>query len=72
MVKALSEEPIEVEAKPIQTKNECIVIPDHMKPLFECCKDFDEGRIDSNDFFARALIRTGEFMQAVKGRTSSE
>ena len=47
-------------------KRDCIVIPEHMKPLFECCKDFDEGKIDSNDFFAKALIRTGEFMQAVK------
>ena len=49
-------------------EKECIVIPQHMKPLFECCKDFDEGKIDSGDFFSKALIRTGEFMQNVRKR----
>ena len=49
-------------------EKECIVIPDHMKPLFECCKEFDEGKLDSGDFFAKALIRTGEFMQSVRKR----
>ena len=47
-------------------KPECITIPEHMKPLFECCKEYDEGKIDSSEFFARALIRTGEFIQNVK------
>ena len=51
---------------------ECITIPEHMKPLFECCKEYDEGKIDSPDFFARALIRTGEFMQAVKKKKEGE
>ena len=51
---------------------ECITIPDHMKPLFECCKEYDEGKIGSSDFFARALIRTGEFMQSVKKKRESE
>lgn len=44
----------------------CVTIPEHMKPLFECCKEYDEGKIDSSEFFARALVRTGEFMQKVK------
>lgn len=52
--------------------NECIVIPKHMKPLFECCKDLDEGKIDSTEFFARALVRTGEFMQNVKKKREGE
>lgn len=53
-------------------KKDCIVIPENMKPLFDCCKDFEEGKIDSEDFFAKALIRTGEFMRAVKEMTRSE
>ena len=45
---------------------ECIVIPEHMKPLFECCKEYDEGKIAEGDFFARTLVRMGEFMENVK------
>jgi len=39
-----------------------------MKPLVDCCRDFDEGRIDASEFFARTLVKTGEFMQTVKKR----
>lgn len=53
-------------------QNECIVIPKYMQPLFECCREYDEGKIDSSEFFARSLIRTGEFMQNVKKRKESE
>lgn len=56
----------EVVDEELPKKENCIVIPEHMKPLFECCKDFYEGKIDDSDFFARALVRTGEFMQNVK------
>lgn len=63
------EEPTTTEETP---QNECIVIPEHMKPLFECCKEYDEGKIGEGDFFARSLIRTGEFMQAVKKRKEGE
>lgn len=52
-----------------ETKEDCIIIPRHMKPLIDCCKDFDEGKIDSSDFFAQALIKTGEFMKSVKERS---
>lgn len=51
---------------------ECITIPEHMKPLFECCKEYDEGKIGESDFFARSLIKTGEFMQNVKKRREAE
>jgi hypothetical protein len=56
-------EPIVKEKKP-----NCEVIPEHMKPLVDCCRDFDEGRIDASEFFARTLVKTGEFMQTVKKR----
>ena len=69
-------ETIEDIEKPTTTEEtsqpECITIPDHMKPLFECCKEYDEGKIGEGDFFARSLIRTGEFMQAVKKRKEGE
>ena len=57
------EEPTTTEEK---TEPECITIPEHMKPLFECCKEYDEGKIGEGDFFARTLVRMGEFMQNVK------
>ena len=64
-----AEEPTTTEEK---AEPECITIPEHMKPLFECCKDYDEGKIGASDFFARALIRTGEFMQSVKKKHEGE
>jgi len=57
-----------VEEKPIEKKPDCYVVPEHAKPLVECCKDYDEGRIDESTFFAEALVRTGEFMKAVKSK----
>ncbi len=64
-----SEEPTTTEEA---SQPECVTIPEHMKPLVECCREYDEGKIDSGDFFARALIRTGEFMQNVKKKRESE
>lgn len=59
----MSDEEPKVEVKP---KPECIVIPEHIKPLIDCCRDFEEGRIDDSEFFARTLVKTGEYMQTVK------
>ncbi len=64
-----SEEPTTTEEA---SQPECVTIPEHMKPLVECCREYDEGKIDSGDFFARALIITGEFMQNVKKKQESE
>lgn len=61
-----------VEEKPVEKKPECYVVSERAKPLVECCKDFEEGRIDESTFFAEALVRTGEFMKAVKAKTTSE
>ena len=67
------EETVQEEATTEESSQpECIVIPEHMKPLFECCKEYDEGKISEGDFFARSLIRTGEFMQAVKKKKEGE
>ena len=68
----ISEENQSEEAPVEEKKSDCVVIPEHMKPLFECCKDFEEGRIDSSEFLARTLIRSGEFMQNVKKKRESE
>jgi len=65
----MSEEtPKEETQVPVEEKREknCVVISEHMKPLFDCCKDFEEGKIDPSDFFARTLISTGKFMEEVK------
>jgi hypothetical protein len=66
------EETVEEESAEETKQEECVIIPEHMKPLFECCKDFDEGKIGESDFFARSLIQTGEFMQNVKKRREIE
>ena len=59
------------EQKPVEKKSECYIVPERAKPLVECCKDFEEGRIDESTFFAEALVRTGEFMKSVKAKTVS-
>lgn len=77
----MSEKEENVEEETVKTESEtetteeketpektCLNIPDHLKPLFECCRDFEEGKIESSDFFAKALIHTGEFMQKVKNK----
>jgi hypothetical protein len=56
----------QVEERPVEKKSDCYVVPDNVKPLVECCKDYAEGRIDDGTFFAEALVRTGEFMKAVR------
>lgn len=53
-------------------KNECIVLPEHTKPIVECCKEYDEGKIDSGDFFSKALISIGNFMQSVSKKKEAE
>lgn len=60
----------ENEREPIikEKKTPCEVIPEYMKPLVDCCKDFDEGKIDASEFLARTLVKTGELMQTVKKR----
>jgi len=63
-----AEETVEETSEEPEKKENCIVIPESMKPLFECCKEFDEGKINDSTFFAKALVRTGEFMQNVKKR----
>lgn len=55
-----------------ENKNNCIIIPEHMKALVECCQEYDQGKIESGDFFAKALMRTGEFMQEVQKRRSEQ
>jgi len=47
-------------------QSKCIVIPENIKPLIECCRDYEQGKISSTDFFSKTLIRTGEFMQRVE------
>jgi hypothetical protein len=67
----MSEEEIPPEETPVEEKPkkpDCYVVPEHIKPLLDCCQDFDEGKIDASEFFARTLVKTGEFMQAVKKR----
>jgi len=59
------------ERKPVEKKVDCYVVPETAKPLVECCKDYEEGRIDESTFFAEALVRTGEFMKSVKNRTNT-
>ena len=59
-----SEETTETSTETV--REDCVVLPNSMKPLFECCKDYSDGKIDSSDFFAKMLQRTGEFMQKVK------
>lgn len=67
----MSEEEPKVAEKPIEKpKPNCIVVPEHIKPLLECCRDFEEGKIDDSEFFARTLVRTGEYMQNVKKNRS--
>jgi hypothetical protein len=57
------------QVQPEETQHEeskCYVVPEKVKPLVECCKKFEEGEIDEGTFFAEALVKTGEFMKAVK------
>jgi len=61
------EEAEAIEEKIIPEKA-CLVVPEGVKPLVECCRDFENGKLESDDFFAKALIHTGEFMQKVKGK----
>ena len=55
-----------------EKKPECYVVPEHLKPLIECCEKYDKGEIGDGDFFANALIRTGEFMKNVRERRESK
>ena len=63
-----TESEVEAIEEKIIPEKACLVVPENIKPLVECCKDFEEGKMDSSDFFAKALIHTGEFMQKVKGK----
>ncbi len=56
--------------KPSETN--CIVIPDDMKPWYECCQEFKSGKIDDATFFAESLVRTGEFMKKVREKKAGE
>jgi hypothetical protein len=58
----------ETDSEPIvkEKKSDCQVIPEHIKPILDCCRDYDEGKIDSAEYFAKTLQKTGEFMQIVK------
>jgi len=58
------------EETPVKEKPtvDCEVIPAHIKPLLDCCRDYDQGKIGPDDFFAKALTRTGEFMLEVSKR----
>lgn len=58
--------------KLIEKKSDCYHVPESVKPLVECCKDFEAGRIDESTFFADALVKTGEFMKFVKSRPKVE
>lgn len=66
----MSEEEGQVpEEKPVEEKPQkpnCYVVPEHIKPLLECCEEYEKGKIDEATFFARTLTKTGEFMEAVK------
>lgn len=61
------EEPV---PEKIEKKPDCYMVPDSVKPLVECCKDFEAGRIDESTFFADALVKTGEFMKTVRSKKS--
>ncbi len=50
----------------------CPIIPDHLKPLVECCEQYDKGEIGGDEFFAKSLINTGKFMQSVRDRRKAE
>jgi len=41
---------------------ECVTISDHMKSLVNCCKEFEEDKVDEGT----VALKTLEFMQAVK------
>ena len=64
----MSEEETAPEPKVEEKKPECYVVPDHLKPLIDCCEKYEKGEIGDGDFFANALIRTGEFMKGVRER----
>jgi len=51
------------ESKP---KKDCYVVTEHIKPLLDCCEEYEQGKIDDATFFARTLTKTGEFMESVK------
>ena len=53
-------------------KDDCTVIPKTMKPLFDCCKDYSEGKLSDGDFFSTLLVKTGEFMKNVKTQPKIE
>ncbi len=66
----VEEKPTEEAEKPSETN--CIVIPDDMKPWYECCQEFKAGKIDDATFFAESLVRTGEFMKKVREKKLGE
>ncbi|GAI30111.1 unnamed protein product [marine sediment metagenome] len=66
----VEEKPTEEAEKPSEPN--CIVIPDDMKPWYECCQEFKSGKIDDATFFAESLVRTGEFMKKVREKKTGE
>jgi len=60
-------EVVEEEKVKEPVKEPCLTLPDHMKPLVDCCKEFEEGKVDEGD----VALRTLEFMQAVRKRRES-
>lgn len=70
-----NEEEIPPEETPVEEKPkkpDCYVVPEYIKPLLDCCKDFDDGKIDASDFFAKTLVNTGKFMEEVAKRKATQ
>ncbi len=55
-----------------EQKNNCEIIPENMKPLLDCCKEFKEGKLSEGAFFAKAVTATGEFMQSVQKESAEQ
>ena len=60
------ESPTESSSEETPKKNDCLIVSEPVKPLLECCEKYERGEISDSDFFATALIRTGELMKHVK------
>lgn len=68
----IAEEPVTEPSEEPKKPNECIIIPEHMKPIVDCCRDYDKGKIDGTSFFSSVLVSTGKFMQDVEKRRTGE
>jgi hypothetical protein len=68
----VDEESVSESSEEPKKPDECIIIPEYMKPIVNCCRDYDAGKIDGTSFFSSVLVSTGKFMQDVEKRRSGE